>query len=46
MTGPTMLGYLDTNLFVHALYPNDPHYPRCRALLAALADRCGIIGGG
>ncbi len=38
MTGPTMLGYLDTNLFVHALYPNDPHYLRCRALLAALAD--------
>jgi predicted nucleic acid-binding protein len=32
------LGYLDTNLFVHALYPNDPHYPRCHAILAALAD--------
>lgn len=32
------LGYLDTNLFVHALYPNDPHYPRCRALLTALAE--------
>lgn len=32
------LGYLDTNLFVHALYPNDPHYPRCRAILTALAD--------
>jgi predicted nucleic acid-binding protein len=32
------LGYLDTNLFVHALYPNDPHYPRCRAILSTLAD--------
>jgi predicted nucleic acid-binding protein len=32
------LGYLDTNLFVHVLYPNDPHYPRCRAILSALAD--------
>lgn len=38
MSVPATLGYLDTNLFVHALYPNDPHYPRCRALLAALAD--------
>jgi hypothetical protein len=37
VTAPIALGYLDTNLFVHALYPNDPHYPRCRALLAALA---------
>ena len=39
MTGPTMLGHLDTNLFVfsiHTPYPNDPHYLRCRALLAAL----------
>ena len=32
------LGYLDTNLFVHALYPNDPHYPRCRTILTALAE--------
>ena len=38
MTAPAVLGYLDTNLFVHALYPDDPHYPRCRALIAALAD--------
>ena len=46
MTAPVALGYLDTNLFVHALYPNDPHYPRCRALLAALVEGCGIVGGG
>lgn len=38
MTAPAALGYLDTNLFVHALHPNDPHAPRCRALLTALAD--------
>ncbi|MGN6813633.1 MAG: type II toxin-antitoxin system VapC family toxin [Thermomicrobiales bacterium] len=38
MSTPVLLGYLDTNLFVHALYPHDPHYPRCRALLAGLAD--------
>lgn len=38
MTAPAVLGYLDTTLVVHALYPNDPHPPRCRALLAALAD--------
>jgi predicted nucleic acid-binding protein len=37
VSAPAPLGYLDTNLFVHALYPNDPHYPRCRALLAGLA---------
>ncbi len=30
------LGWLDTNLFVHALYPNDPQCARCRVLLAAL----------
>jgi predicted nucleic acid-binding protein len=37
MSAPATLGYLDTILFVHALYPNDSHYPRCRALLAGLA---------
>jgi predicted nucleic acid-binding protein len=32
------LGYLDTNIFVHHLYPNDRHYSRCRAIVAALED--------
>ncbi len=44
-----MLGYLDTNTFVsytHTLYPNDPRYTRCCALLAALADGCGMVGDG
>ena len=30
------LGYLDTNIFVHNLYPNDRHYLRCREIIAAL----------
>jgi predicted nucleic-acid-binding protein len=30
------LGYLDTNIFVHSLYPNDRHYLRCREIIAAL----------
>ncbi len=30
------LGYLDTNPFVHALFPQDPHYPRCRVLITEL----------
>ena len=38
MSARSELGYLDTNLFVHALYPNDPHYPRCLAILTALAE--------
>jgi predicted nucleic acid-binding protein len=32
------LGWLDTNLFVHSLYPNDPHCDRCRAHLRSLRD--------
>lgn len=32
------LGWLDTNVFVHALQPNDREYARSRALLDALAD--------
>lgn len=32
------LGYLDTNLFVHALFPNDAHASRCQALLSALDE--------
>lgn len=32
------LGYLDTNLFVHALFPNDAQYPRCQAILTALGQ--------
>lgn len=30
------LGYLDTNLFVHALFQADGPYPRCRALISTL----------
>ncbi|HET8629781.1 MAG TPA: type II toxin-antitoxin system VapC family toxin [Thermomicrobiales bacterium] len=33
---PEQLGWLDTNLFVHALFPRDPHYARCQRILAAL----------
>ena len=32
------LGWLDTNVFVHALQPNDREYARSRAVLDALAD--------
>lgn len=32
------IGYLDTNLFVHALFPRDPQYARCRAILTALGQ--------
>jgi predicted nucleic acid-binding protein len=32
------LGWLDTNIFLHSLLPNDPHYPRCRALVRALQE--------
>ena len=32
------LGWLDTNVFVHALQPNDREYARSRAVLDTLAD--------
>jgi predicted nucleic acid-binding protein len=32
------LGWLDTNVFIHALHPNDREYVRSRAILDALAD--------
>lgn len=32
------LGWLDTNLFIHALYAGDREYARSRLLLDALAD--------
>jgi predicted nucleic acid-binding protein len=32
------LGWLDTNLFVYVLFPNDPHHSRCAALMRALQD--------
>lgn len=32
------LGYLDTNLFVHALFPHDPQHARCQAILTALGQ--------
>ncbi len=38
MTGaaPARLGLLDTGLFIHALFADDPHAPRCAAILEAL----------
>ena len=35
---PEQLGWLDTNLFVHALFPRDPHHARCRAIVRALEE--------
>ena len=35
---PVQLGWLDTNIFLHALLPNDRHYPRCRSILRALEE--------
>jgi predicted nucleic acid-binding protein len=32
------LGWLDSNLFVHALYPNDGPHVRCRQILAMLSS--------
>jgi predicted nucleic acid-binding protein len=32
------LGWLDTNIFIHSLFPNDQPYPRCRAPLKALDE--------
>lgn len=32
------LGWLDTNVFVHVLYPGDREHRRCRAIVEALAD--------
>ena len=37
------LGYLDTNLFVHALFPRDPQHPRCQAIVTALGQ--GTVEG-
>jgi len=30
------LGWLDTNIFIHLLFPRDREYPRCRAISDAL----------
>ena len=32
------LGWLDTNVFVHVLYPGDREHRRCRAIVEALED--------
>lgn len=32
------VGWLDTNIFIHAIKINDPHRPRCLDLLKALED--------
>jgi predicted nucleic acid-binding protein len=32
------LGWLDTNVFVHVLYPGDREHRRCRTIVEALAD--------
>jgi predicted nucleic acid-binding protein len=40
----TQLGWLDTNIFVHALFPRDPHYERCVELLQALEDGQATAG--
>lgn len=34
----TQLGWLDTNIFIHSLFPADSHYARCQAILQALDD--------
>jgi predicted nucleic acid-binding protein len=34
-------GYLDTNIFVHALFPRDAQHARCRTILAALEQGTG-----
>lgn len=34
-------GYLDTNIVIHALFHNDPHAPRCRAILRAIEQGDG-----
>lgn len=34
-------GWLDANLFIHALFENDPHMPRCREILGALEEGTG-----
>lgn len=34
----TDLGWLDTNIFVHAVFPNDGQHRRCRELLLALEE--------
>jgi predicted nucleic acid-binding protein len=31
-----LLGWLDTNLFVHSLFPRDPNGPSCRTILDRL----------
>jgi predicted nucleic acid-binding protein len=36
MSAAAQLGWLDTNIFVHALFPRDPHYQRCQPLLGTL----------
>lgn len=34
--GPVQLGWLDANLFIHPLFANDPHRPRCEHILRML----------
>lgn len=34
-------GWLDATIFVHALFENDPHMPRCRRILHTLEDGSG-----
>jgi predicted nucleic acid-binding protein len=41
VTGRVQFGWLDTNLFVHALFPRDPHHARCRVILEALERGTG-----
>src|SRR3954452_83641 len=32
------LGYLDSNVFMHVLFPHDAQYPRAAAVMAGLQD--------
>jgi predicted nucleic acid-binding protein len=36
VTSPAMIGWIDTDIIVRALFPGDPHHPRCVALLQAM----------
>ncbi len=38
MSMPVELGWLDTNIFVYAVTLNDPHQPRCQAIMEALGN--------
>jgi len=39
---PRRFGWLDANLFIHVLFPGDPHSSRCREILDALMDGSGV----